>query len=96
MCFIVSVRFRIIASGSNGNSVVFSNEDNLKRSTHFENDPPILTMTEIFRLHGLEKIDFLKIDIEGSEFDLFINNNEWLKNVDKIAMEVHQEFQYLQ
>lgn len=35
------------------------------------------------------RIDFLKVDIEGSEFDLFRESPEWVRNIRFIAMEVH-------
>jgi FkbM family methyltransferase len=39
---------------------------------------------------GLNKIDILKIDIEGSEANLFSNNiNLWLPKVSNIAIEIH-------
>lgn len=36
-------------------------------------------------------VDFMKIDIEGAEFDILLNNQSWLKVVDNIAMEVHEQ-----
>lgn len=37
----------------------------------------------------LGRIDFLKVDIEGSEFSLFDKSSEWVRNIRFIAMEVH-------
>jgi FkbM family methyltransferase len=84
----VSAKLALIGSRSG----VFNIGEALRRNPFFEDTPPKLTMLDVCRLYELKKIDFLKIDIEGSEFDLLTNNNEWLKNVDKIAMEVHQDF----
>ena len=51
---------------------------------------PVLAMTfdEIISESGLTKIDFAKIDIEGAEFLLF-QDPSWLRNVRRVAMEVH-------
>lgn len=41
--------------------------------------------------YKIKKIDFLKVDCEGGEYDIFNNENyDWIKaNVKKIAIEVH-------
>jgi len=49
-------------------------------------------MWDLITKYDLETIDFLKVDIEGSEFDLFNSDIGWLSRVKKIAMEVHLEF----
>jgi hypothetical protein len=41
--------------------------------------------------HGFESVDLLKMDIEGSEFDLFAHSG-WLKRVARLCMEVHREY----
>ena len=50
---------------------------------------PRFELGEVLRTHGFERVDFLKVDIEGSEFDLFRRDNAWLSKVRRIAMEVH-------
>ncbi len=47
------------------------------------------TMDEIMEKHRLASIGFLKCDIEGGEFDVFLDNNDFLRRVDNIAMELH-------
>jgi FkbM family methyltransferase len=54
--------------------------------------PPLMSMDELFSKHQIDQLDFLKVDIEGSEFDLFRTRAEWLIKVNRIAMEVHPEF----
>jgi Methyltransferase FkbM domain len=49
-------------------------------------------MVELIGSRGLQRIDFLKVDIEGAEFDLFDTASGWLKIVRKIAVEVHCRF----
>ena len=53
--------------------------------------PPI-TLDEIMTKVGLDHIDFLKIDVEGSEFGLFSKPGEWISKTEKIAMEIHPQF----
>src|SRR5260370_24702397 len=54
--------------------------------------PPLVSMDELFLKHQVDQLDFLKVDIEGSEFDVFRAGSEWLSKVRRIAMEVHPEF----
>ncbi len=58
--------------------------DQLKDLEH--NIAPI-NMAEIVARLG--RIDFLKVDVEGSEFTLFRNCENWIHNIQFIAMEVH-------
>lgn len=41
---------------------------------------------------GIDHIDLLKIDIEGLEQFLLKDNNEWLKKVDNIIIELHHPY----
>jgi len=84
----VEVEFGLIGAGSGA----FSDASVLHSATHFGVEPPTLTMPDLMRRHALDRIDFLKVDIEGSEFALFAGGSEWLTSVDKMAMEVHPEF----
>lgn len=54
-------------------------------------EPPELSIYELLEREHIEKVDLMKIDIEGSEYDL-LSNPEWLQRVDRIVMEVHQDF----
>jgi FkbM family methyltransferase len=52
--------------------------------------PRTLTFNEFITENGLNKIDFLKIDCEGGEYDIFsIENLEFLKTIPKIVTEFH-------
>lgn len=51
-----------------------------------------VTMEEIINDYDLNSIDILKVDIEGAESDLFGNNNEWLRNVKLIIVELHGKY----
>lgn len=49
-----------------------------------------ITLEKIFRSQKLSKIDFLKIDCEGSEGDIFLSTpDEIFKNIYQIAIEFH-------
>jgi FkbM family methyltransferase len=56
--------------------------------------PPIVTVGGLLERFGGPKrrIDFLKIDVEGSEFDLISADADWLTCTTRIAMEVHTAF----
>jgi FkbM family methyltransferase len=79
-----------IVGGATG---VLSNGEQLRRASHFQGVVvPRKPMAALLREHEIEHVDFLKIDIEGSEFDLFRSADEWLPRVSKIVMEMHSAF----
>lgn len=47
------------------------------------------TITYLMEKFGLEKIDFLKIDIEGGEEMLFQDHYEWLEKTRSLSIELH-------
>jgi FkbM family methyltransferase len=49
-----------------------------------------ISLDNVFKLLKLEKIDFLKVDIEGAEYDFLINKN--LHNVRFLSVEAPQKF----
>ena len=48
-----------------------------------------LSMRSLMKKCGLSKIDFLKVDIEGAEAELFQGPLPWLASVRALAVEVH-------
>ncbi|WP_158587727.1 FkbM family methyltransferase [Algoriphagus lacus] len=49
-----------------------------------------ITISGLMERYGLSRIDLLKIDIEGAEFELFkYNSSEWLSKVNMMMIEVH-------
>ncbi len=65
----------------------------LERASHFRGSQPArMSMIQLLDQHSIEMVDFLKCDIEGSEFELFADAAEWLPRVRRIAMEVHCDF----
>jgi FkbM family methyltransferase len=51
-----------------------------------------ITVGDIIRDHGLDRIDLLKVDIEGAEKELFSEPGQWLDQVDAICIELHDWF----
>lgn len=75
-----------------GETGVFSDAERRSGATHMHGKvPPRRMLSEILKDHSLQKIDFMKIDIEGSEFALFASPDvdAWLPHVRQIAMEIH-------
>ncbi|WP_131701427.1 FkbM family methyltransferase [Chryseobacterium sp. FH2] len=51
-----------------------------------------ITVESLIKKHTLDKIDLLKIDIEGGEIELLSKNNSWLKKVKNIIIEIHKPY----
>jgi FkbM family methyltransferase len=64
--------------------------DNKKQPYFYSGKCESITLQDIIKKFDLKKIDFLKLDIEGSEFKIF-DDVEWLNLVKIISMEVHAE-----
>jgi len=52
-----------------------------------------LSINSIINRFNLDRINILKIDIEGSEKNLFCNDTFWLDHVDYIVIELHDRIQ---
>ena len=49
-----------------------------------------ISMSTLMREHAMERIDLLKLDIEGSEWDLFADPQAgWLDRIGTLAIELH-------
>jgi FkbM family methyltransferase len=53
---------------------------------------PAVTLSDIIRDYALANIGLLKLDIEGSEKELFEHADAWIANVDAICLELHDRF----
>ncbi len=65
------------------------------RKSHFgDTEPPHISFKQLLKERSIDVVDFLKIDIEGSEFDLFQDKDmsDWLSHVRYITMEAHVSF----
>jgi FkbM family methyltransferase len=60
-----------------------------------QGDVDAISVDEVMRRHQLPRIDFLKIDIEGSERAVFSHPNakNWLRSVATIMVETHDRFE---
>ena len=50
---------------------------------------PSVTIVDLLNRHALDKVDILKMDIEGAEGFVFESAEEWLDRVGWIMLEVH-------
>lgn len=46
----------------------------------------------LFEQCGIDHVGYLKVDIEGSEVDLFSGDTSWMDVVDNMAIELHDRF----
>ena len=69
----------------NSNSANESNKDYL----HKNYKVPGKTVDKIIEDFNLENLDILKLDIEGSEKELFENSSSWIDKINSIAIELH-------
>ena len=49
-----------------------------------------LTIDKLMMDYSLERIDILKIDIEGAEREVFSNTLAWIEKVDSLIVELHE------
>jgi FkbM family methyltransferase len=65
-----------------------------------ESDAPVtggdliraVTIDEIRQEFGLDRIHLLKVDVEGSEKEIFSTADAWISSVDAICIELHDRF----
>lgn len=53
---------------------------------------PARTVGELLDRHGLDHVDLLKVDVEGSEVDIFAEPQPWMDRVDRVVLEVHDKY----
>jgi FkbM family methyltransferase len=51
-----------------------------------------VTLDQIIKEFSLDRIDLLKVDVEGSETEIFATANSWISAVDVICAELHDWF----
>ena len=52
---------------------------------------PAMSMDRLLESTGLERVDLLKIDIEGAERELFAAAGDWIQRVQAIVIELHDQ-----
>lgn len=51
-----------------------------------------LTLYNLTQKYNIDKIDLLKIDVEGSEYEIFyFQKNDWLPKINNLAVEIHEK-----
>lgn len=63
----------------------------VEESKNTQNDITSLTVQECMKILQTQTIDIFKIDIEGSEKELFEKNINWLSNVKFLVIELHEK-----
>lgn len=53
---------------------------------------PTVDLQNVFSEHDIGNVDFMKIDIEGTEFEILRGPPAWIHRVRQIAMEVHVDY----
>jgi FkbM family methyltransferase len=76
-----------ILKGIGDSNSSYVEQDNIYGFSHMES----ITFNKFKELYNIDKIDFLKIDCEGGEYNMFNNDNlDWIKhNIKKISGEWH-------
>lgn len=53
-------------------------------------DVEAVTINDIIQEYNMDKVDILKMDVEGAEKEVFENTSEWIEKVDSIIIELHE------
>ncbi|WP_280384741.1 FkbM family methyltransferase [Nocardia wallacei] len=53
---------------------------------------PARTVAALLDEHGIDRVDLMKIDIEGGELDLLRDRPRWLNRVDRLLIEIHDKY----
>ncbi len=67
----------------------FTVSDTSSRSEETGQEVECVTIPYLMEKYGFDRIDLLKMDIEGGEKDIFENASEWIDRVDVITVELH-------
>lgn len=94
----LSSKVRYINALIGSNVGVFASVEARGASTHWGEEPREMSMSEVVAMFGPTPSDgdrdihLLKLDIEGSEFDLLDKDISWLRRIRHISMEVHPQY----
>lgn len=60
-------------------------------------DVATISLKDFFDAYNIKKIDFLKMDCEGSEYDILMSTpKKYLERIGKISMEIHKTNKFLE
>ena len=51
-----------------------------------------ISMNDLIKKHHIDRIDILKVDIEGGEIEIFSENLSWLTIVRILVIEIHDKY----
>ena len=61
-----------------------------------ESDQPTsiraVSIAVVMQLYELDKVDFIKMDIEGAELEVLTHSADWLSRVDNLLIELHDRY----
>lgn len=75
-----------------GGTGLLSAANRAQVASHWGAEPEVLTLAEVIGRQDRLPVGLMKVDIEGSEFDLFGGSLACLSDVGRIVMEVHPAF----
>lgn len=82
-------KFYLAEKGSSGATFLDAVYKNMSNISSFK--AKCITLANIFKLTKIKKINFLKIDCEGAEFEILLRTSaKTLSLIDKISLEYHQ------
>ena len=85
-----SVVMDIYKSKSENNSIFSDYNSYLEQKNNEKVKAEFIRLEDIFKENNIEIIDFLKLDVEGAEYDILFNeNNEFLKKIKVMSIEFH-------
>ena len=73
-------------------TMVGAREDGYRMSDDGDGDTAVLTMEDVLEELGSDRIDLLKVDIEGAEEELFADCSAWIDRVGVVSVECHHPF----
>jgi len=53
---------------------------------------PAVTVDRLMEAHGMERVDVLKMDIEGAEKEVFATSSKWINSVGVLIAELHDRY----
>lgn len=68
------------------------NEDGQPGSHQTRHTVQAVTVDWILKTFALDRIDILKVDIEGAEKEVFADTTTWIDKVDAIIIELHERY----
>lgn len=96
-----AVAHRVALSGSEGTKKLFLSKENTGGGSFYDSfslfgspagsvDVPGVTLSKFMEKNGIDRVDFMKIDCEGAEYEILMGGgHETLAKVRRIAMEYH-------